>query len=182
LNQKTEPDKKGRSVLNVPFLLHLQLYQTSFTFIDMNNETQDITIELSESTGKKLKEIGVAVVYFFGSRAAGDNLDFSDIDIGVVMKNTELLEDNDKKIYLDIYDVLTNDIPDMIDGPKIDISFLQKANPALAMKAIREGKILFESNATLRADFEELTFRLYNDYKKLQYEYEDANLRAFEDL
>ncbi len=147
----------------------------------MNNETQNKTIELSESTRKKLKEIGVAVVYFFGSRASGDNLVFSDIDIGIVLEDIKLLEDNNKKIYLDIYDVLTIDIPDMIEGPKIDISFLQKANPALAMKAMQEGKILFESDATLRADFEELTFRLYNDYKKLQYEYEDANLRAFEE-
>jgi predicted nucleotidyltransferase len=147
----------------------------------MNNETQDQPITLSESTGKKLKEIGVAVVYFFGSRVTGDNLDFSDIDIGIVFEDIKLLEDNNKKIYLDIYDVLTIDIPDMINGPKIDISFLQKANPALAMKAMQEGKILFESNATVRADFEELTFRLYNDYKKLQYEYEDANLRAFEE-
>lgn len=146
----------------------------------MNNETQNKTIELSESTKKKLKEIGVTVVYFFGSRASGDNLDFSDIDIGIVLEDRRLLEDNKKKIDIDIYDVLTIDIPDMIDGPKIDISFLQKANPALAMKAMQEGKILFESDATLRADFEELTFRLYNDYKKLQYEYEDANLRAFE--
>lgn len=161
-------------------MVSLQLYQTSFTFIDMNNETQNKTIELSESTKKKLKEIGVAVVYFFGSRASGDNLDFSDIDIGIVFEDIKLLEDNNKKIYLDIYDVLTIDIPDMIDGPKIDISFLQKANPALAMKAMQEGKILFESNATVRADFEELTFRLYNDYKKLQHEYEDANIRAFE--
>ena len=147
----------------------------------MNNETQNKTIELSESTRKKLKEIGVAVVYFFGSRASGDNLVFSDIDIGIVLEDIKLLEDNKKKIYIDIYDVLTIDIPDMIEGPKIDISFLQKANPALAMKAMQEGKILFESDATLRADFEELTFRLYNDYKKLQYEYEDANLRAFEE-
>ncbi len=162
-------------------MVSLQLYQTSFTFIDMNNETQNKTIELSESTRKKLKEIGVAVVYFFGSRASGDNLVFSDIDIGIVLEDIKLLEDNNKKIYLDIYDVLTIDIPDMIEGPKIDISFLQKANPALAMKAMQEGKILFESDATLRADFEELTFRLYNDYKKLQYEYEDANLRAFEE-
>lgn len=147
----------------------------------MNNETQNKTIELSESTRNKLKEIGVAVVYFFGSRASGDNLVFSDIDIGIVLEDIKLLEDNNKKIYLDIYDVLTIDIPDMIEGPKIDISFLQKANPALAMKAMQEGKILFESDATLRADFEELTFRLYNDYKKLQYEYEDANLKAFEE-
>jgi len=146
----------------------------------MNNETQNKTIELSESTRKKLKEIGVAVVYFFGSRVSGDNLVFSDIDIGVVLEDIKLLEDNKKKIYIDIYDVLTIDIPDMIDGPKIDISFLQKANPALAMKAMQEGKILFETNATVRADFEELTFRLYNDYKKLQHEYEDANIRAFE--
>ncbi len=146
----------------------------------MDRKNQDITIKLSPSTKAKLKEVGVAVIYFFGSRASGENLDLSDIDIGIVVENPKLLHDNASNLFLDIYDILTIDIPEMIDGPKLDLSFLQKANPALAMKAIKEGKILFESDATLRADFEELTFRLYNDYLKLQREYQNANIKAFE--
>lgn len=146
----------------------------------MSETNQHIPVRLSASTKEKLKDAGVAVVYFFGSRTSGHHLSLSDIDIGIVMENSNRFRDKNSKLYTEIYDIISSDIPDYIDGPKLDISFLQKANPALAMKAIHEGEILFESRPFMRAEFEELTFKLYNDYLKLKREYEDANLKAFE--
>jgi predicted nucleotidyltransferase len=146
----------------------------------MNEANRHRALRLSASTKEKLKDAGVAVVYFFGSRATDHHLSFSDIDIGIVMDDTGKIHDTNVTLYERIYDIISTDIPDAFNGPKLDISFLQKANPALAMKAIHEGEILFESSAVIRADFEELTFRLYNDYLKLQREYQEANLKAFE--
>ena len=137
-------------------------------------------IILTSAAKRKLKDAGVAVVYFFGSRAAKTNFTFSDIDIGIVLEKDLLKSGNIQKIYNCIYDILSSEILHELNAPKLDISFLQKSNPILAMKAIQEGKILFESSGKLRADFEEATFIRYDDYSMLQREYEDANLKAFE--
>jgi hypothetical protein len=83
------------------------------------------------------------------------------------------------QLYTQIYETISADIPDSIEGPRLDISFLQNTNPVLAMKAIQYGKVLFESNARFRADFEERTFRMYNDYLKLHREFQEATMKAF---
>lgn len=142
----------------------------------MNNEN----ITLSSSTRSKLKKAGVIAVYFFGSRVSGNYFPFSDFDIGIVMEEKLLAGVSAIKLYNKIYDILSCEISDEIEGPKLDISFLQKANPVLAMKAIQEGEILFESSGKLRADFEEEIFKKYDDYRMLQHEYEEANMRSFD--
>ncbi len=136
-------------------------------------------IQLSSETKEKLARAGVAVVYYFGSRVSGTGSFISDIDIGIVMEDKQLVQRDIGKLHLVIYDILSSDIPDKPDGPKLDLSFLQKANPALGMKAIRDGVVLFESDPRLRCDFEEYMFRMYNDYLKLQSEFEEATFRAF---
>ncbi len=142
----------------------------------MQSQTQ---IQLSTETKEKLAREGVAVVYYFGSRASGAGSFFSDIDIGIVMEDKRHIQQDIGKLHLAIYDILSSDIPDKPDGPKLDLSFLQKANPGLGMKAIRDGIVLFESDPRLRCDFEEYIFRMYNDYLKLQREFEEATFQAF---
>lgn len=136
-------------------------------------------IQLSMDTKEKLGRAGVAVVYYFGSRASGAVSFFSDIDIGIVMEHKWLVKQDIGKLHIAIYDILSSDIPDTLDGPKLDLSFLQIANPALGMKAVRDGVVLFESNSHLRCDFEEYIFRMYNDYLKLHREFEEATFQAF---
>jgi len=139
-------------------------------------------VALSLAAQRKLKKAGVAVVYAFGSRVMGTSLPFSDLDIGLVMEDKQLFKISFGKLYTIVYGILSSDNPEEPDGPKLDIAFLQRANAALAVKAIQEGVILFESNAKLRADFEESVLHRYDDYRMLQYEYEEANIRAFENF
>ncbi len=134
---------------------------------------------LTAETKEKLRMEGVVAVYFFGSGATGNSGPFSDTDIGIVLDEIRARHVNIADIHPIIYDILSSDIPDTPGGVRLDISFLQKSNPALAMKAIRDGIILYESNATKRVDFEESIIHRYNDYLKLQREYEDATLQAF---
>lgn len=136
-------------------------------------------IKLSKNTKDKLEDLGVSVVYFFGSTAEGTNLPLSDIDIGIVVKNPEEKFQDVTQLYLDVYEALTEDIPDQIEGPKLDISFLQKANPVLAMKAIVNGRRLMETDPNFRADFEEYMTHRYNDYLPLKRKYEEATMKAF---
>ena len=80
-------------------------------------------IQLSPETKEKLGRAGVAVVYYFGSRASGAGLFFSDIDIGIVMEDKRLHNRDISKLHLAIYDILSSEIPDKPDGPKLDLSF-----------------------------------------------------------
>ena len=127
---------------------------------------------------KKLREIGVGVVYYFGSRVQGTALDHADYDIGVVFVNTEnvtIFPD----IFSKLYSILNEYFPDTIRGPKLDISFLQRANPALSMSAIRYGAVLFEASPIFRVNFEEEAVRKYNNYLKIKKVFEEATLKVF---
>lgn len=163
---------------DLPYFPRFETLSSFVTFTFMEHQDQNLP-GLSRATEDRLQELGVAVIYAFGSRATGRHLAFSDFDIGVVMKDVSELQDQLPKCYPELYDILSSDVPDSPFGPKLDISFLQRANPALGMKAIIEGRILFESSAMARADFEELMFVRYNDYRKLQREFEEATLLAF---
>ncbi|MBI5004202.1 nucleotidyltransferase domain-containing protein [Candidatus Kaiserbacteria bacterium] len=135
-------------------------------------------IRLTTEVKEKLVALGVAVLYLHGSRARGTAREDSDYDIGVVFADP-------KKAILDmhqygmLYGVLNDIYPDHIDGPKLDIALLQRANAALQMSAINYGIVLFENDPKVRADYEEGVVKRYDDYRFLQKEYEDATFAAF---
>lgn len=134
-------------------------------------------VKLSEKTIRGLKKQGVGIVYFFGSRAQGVNLKYSDYDIGIVYQDLKKL--NSSHYYTKPYELITKDIPDKIHGPKLDISYLQNANAALQMTAIKYGQVLLEADSNFRADYEENVIKIYDDYMPLQKQYEEANFAAF---
>jgi len=136
-------------------------------------------IKLSKNTKEKLKQLGVVAVYFFGSRVSKTHLPFSDIDLGIVVDNPKKRLDSKLGYFSKVYKAVTDDIPDGFDGVKLDISFLQKASPALGMKAVQEGELIMDSFPGIRADFEENILKRYNDYLPLKREYEEANIKAF---
>ena len=78
-----------------------------------------------------------------------------------------------------IYETINDDIPDKIDGPKLDISFLQNASPALQASAIKYGQKLYQKDPVLSADYEENVVNYYDDYIPLKKEYEQATLASF---
>lgn len=135
-------------------------------------------IHLSDKTKQTLNSLDVAVVYFFGSRSQDANLKFSDYDIGIVFNSFKQIT-NSLDLYQKVYATLNTDIPDNISGPKLDISFLQTASPALQASAIKYGNILFESDPNVRADYEENVVQIYDDYLPLKREYESATIGSF---
>lgn len=109
---------------------------------------------------KKLDELGVFTVYLFGSKAVGRASCLSDIDIGVVLK--ESLSGRDTRaLYQGLYGILSELYP----HPKLDIVFLQTAPLSLQYFAIKEGKILFEKDPRFTADYEEFIIKQYLDFR-----------------
>ncbi|MDP3697185.1 MAG: nucleotidyltransferase domain-containing protein [Candidatus Taylorbacteria bacterium] len=134
---------------------------------------------LSNDSVSKLKNLGVKIVYLFGSRAAGTALENSDYDLGVVFSDGGRTLTDSHTLFTDIYRILSNDFPDQIKGPKPDISFLQRANAALEMTAVLEGIVLFEDDPVFRADYEESVVKRYDDYLPLKRKYEEVTFSAF---
>lgn len=127
-----------------------------------------------------LAKLGVGILYLFGSRARGVAHEKSDYDVGIVFIDQKKIDSGIEQ-FSNIYNILTNVFPDTIYGPKLDISFLQKANAALQMSAICHGIVLFETenNPVFKANYEESVFKKYDDYRFLQNEYEKATFSAF---
>jgi len=108
----------------------------------------------------KLRKLGVAVVFLFGSKAIGRGTRLSDIDIGVILKNPAFEKDT-RAVYQVLYEIFTEIYP----NSKLDIVFLQTAPLALQYSAIKDGKILFEEDPKFTADYVNLLINQYLDFK-----------------
>ncbi|MBM4305393.1 MAG: nucleotidyltransferase domain-containing protein [Deltaproteobacteria bacterium] len=109
---------------------------------------------------RKLEELGVFVIYLFGSKAIGKASRLSDIDIGVVLKESPSEKDT-KALYQGLYGILSELYP----PSKLDIVFLQTTPLSLQYFAIKEGKILFEKDPQFTADYEEFIVKQYLDFR-----------------
>jgi uncharacterized protein len=106
-----------------------------------------------------VRELGIVIVYLFGSKAIGRESPLSDIDIGVVLKMVPPMDT--RELYNRVYGVFSELYP----GTKLDITFLQKAPLALQFSAIKNGKVLFEENPRFTADYENSVINQYLDFQ-----------------
>lgn len=104
----------------------------------------------------KFKQLGISIVYLFGSRITGGSNKLSDIDIGVVLKDLPSSGDT-RVLYNDLYKLFS----ELYSDARIDIVFLQKAPLSLQYSAINDSKILFEEDPVVTADYE---YRVVNQY------------------
>lgn len=119
----------------------------------------------------RLRQLGVAVLYLFGSHAEGLATPVSDIDVGVLFAPDALpLPENKTELYNALYDVFT-DVFDMSGFRDIDIIFLDQARLELQFDVITHGRVLFETDYDIRLDFEERVAALYRDFKPLLNEF-----------
>lgn len=124
---------------------------------------------LSNRIKHKLSELGVSLVYVFGSYAEETNRPDSDVDIGVVFQKQPDQGLISKK-YGGLYDIFT----DVFAGKKVDIVFLERANLELRFDVISHGLLIFESSTGEHFDFEEKTSLLYADFKPILKMFDEA--------
>ena len=115
---------------------------------------------MKKKSKEELKKLGVAIVYLFGSKATGRTSRLSDIDIGIVLK-TPASERHSRTLYHMLYQLFSEVYP----SSKLDIVFLQTASLSLQYAAIKDGKILFEEDPKLTADYVNLVINQYLDFK-----------------
>ncbi len=113
----------------------------------------------------KMKKLGILAVYLFGSVAEGVASDSSDIDIGIVLKNPEYLEDT-----LSLYNALYEELSRIFRPTfhrELDIVFLQKAPKTLQYNAITSGRVIYEEDPVKRVEYEERVIKEYLDFKPI---------------
>ncbi|MEK9156189.1 MAG: nucleotidyltransferase domain-containing protein [Patescibacteria group bacterium] len=122
-------------------------------------------IKIPQNSIRKLKSLGVGVVYLFGSEAQGTTHFDSDINIGVVFLDPAKLEDTGRrlKLYNELDDIFTEAIP----YRHIDTVLLQTTSLSLQYEAIRPGKVIYETSPEFRGNYEEALTKFYLDFKPL---------------
>jgi uncharacterized protein len=111
---------------------------------------------------EKMKKLGIMAIYLFGSKAEGTSSFKSDIDIGIVIKDTRRLENTQS-----LYNILYREFLTSSPGEQIDIVFLQQAPVPLQYNAVASGKVLYEEDPVKRAEYEESVINHYLDFKPI---------------
>ncbi|MBI3459195.1 nucleotidyltransferase domain-containing protein [Candidatus Azambacteria bacterium] len=123
-----------------------------------------LNIQKNEISRERLMDLQIGLVYLFGSQAEGVAGPGSDIDIGIVFNNPEIVKGNTTDIYQTLYDIFSSAF-DLGDFRTIDIIFLERTSLELQVDAIIHGKVLFEISPDFRLNFEERTLALFRDFK-----------------
>ena len=118
-------------------------------------------MDLSQAQIAQLQDVGVTLVYLFGSSAEETSFPWSDVDLGVILTNAP-----SPGVYQQLYDLFT----DLFPGRTVDIVWLQRASLELRGDAVRHGLVLYEVSPDARAAFEERTMLACADFAPLQRE------------
>lgn len=113
-------------------------------------------IVVNDKTKQALRDAGIAVLYFFGSRAQGHNHPFSDFDFGVLLNDPAKVFSGTLESYHVLYRIIEEMIqPETLEADVIDIIFLDSPHVPLELKShiLRTGHVLFNESESLRADF-----------------------------
>ena len=129
---------------------------------------------LSQKIKEKLKELGVEIVFLFGSAVTSTQTSLS--DIGVVFKNFERIKPNIGKFYGEIFNLFLNEFK--VKEEKLDLIFLQEAPLSLQYKAIAEGEILYSQDPEFLADYIEYVLKYYFDFKPVEKEFYQSLIKA----
>lgn len=97
----------------------------------------------------------ISIVYLFGSRVTKKDDPSSDIDIAIYTSNDFSWQD---------YYLLYGELTKRLHSDRLDLVWLNKAEPILIFDIIKNGKVLFFNNADILNDFEMKARGRYYDY------------------
>ena len=130
-------------------------------------------MHLSRKIHRICRKYGVADLYVFGSRAAeiaalarnepaGETRSESDVDIGILPEQSDPWPPEKTAD-------LAAELEDLLDAPRVDLVFLPRADPFLALDIIR-GELLSTSDADRQAEYELFVLRRAGDLLPFQRE------------
>ena len=125
-----------------------------------------------------LHKLKVGIIYLFGSQLKGNITSMSDIDLGIVFTDPDVLKDS-LKVYSELYLLFSRIKSPLFLDREMDIVFLQKASVTLQFEVVTRGRVLYEISSKFRADYAEDVLRKYLDFKPLLDEMDKVCLEFF---
>src|SRR3989344_3917781 len=127
----------------------------------MDYECQSmLQIKLSQKQLNLFEEIGVSIVYLFGSSARGLATLHSDIDLGIVFAQPGKYASNTLDIYSKLYNSLVEALPkDYLKRRfenrehELDIVFLQFTPVSFQFEAATQGMVIYEKSTRAKFDY-----------------------------
>lgn len=113
----------------------------------------------------------LACAYLFGSAARGETAPLSDLDVAVLFASPVTRAERDELV-LELAGRLQRP-----GGPRVDVTVLEEAPPALRHRVVRDGRILLCLDEPCRIAFETRALREFLDFQPLLDRYDAALLR-----
>ncbi len=134
-----------------------------------------VEIVMTPADTQALEHLGIAALYLFGSRAQGVEGPMSDFDFAVLVRDRKQYQDRPfrNKTYDTLFDMFEKKIGFPCD---IDIVFLHEASLQLQFHVVRQGKLLFEADPFLRANYHARVMEAHADFLPLQRIFHQATL------
>ena len=124
-----------------------------------SSQKKHLITEIASYLDRAHKDITVA--YVFGSFIAGES--FSDIDIGILTRDEVNSSLN--------FELLLESEIDKIAQYQTDVRLLNRAPLSFCQNVIRHGRVIFERDPNLRADFEGRILKQYFDFSLFRRRY-----------
>lgn len=137
-----------------------------------NGAVIDTSVLRQRLPRQKLVDLGVGIVYLFGSHAEETAGPLSDTDIGVVFTDSTISRGNTLDVYSKLYDIFTT----IFQTENLDVVFLERASLELRFDVIQHGQAIFEIGTDFRDEFEHRTVMLYADFKSTLRNFDHAVL------
>jgi predicted nucleotidyltransferase len=133
-----------------------------------------LKIILSSKQKQELKNLGVLLLYLYGSYATGYYNDESDVDIGVLVtkKEAEMHQkslNKELRVIGKVDDVISTYLPTRSGDYFIDhdIKIINHLTPLLKMRILTDGVLFYKRTDFDRVQFQLQTVREYEDWQHL---------------
>ena len=125
-------------------------------------------VSLPPTGADRLRRLGVALVYLYGSEAVGRSNALSDIDVGVIFRDPAPLHRRAARadLHTAVSDCLASALTPTLSR-ELDVVLLQTASPVLQFEAINAGQPLFVDDSAFQANYEAAVIRDYLDVRPL---------------
>ncbi len=117
-------------------------------------------VKFSEQQKNMFKELGINLVYIFGSQIDGTQNKLSDIDVGVVFGNKERSVKDRNDTYTKLYSLFVNIFAEY---RKVDLIFLQDTTLTLQLRAVLDGVIIYKNNEESEFNYKEQVMKYHAD-------------------
>lgn len=127
-----------------------------------------------EEIKRKLKRIlkqdkKTLFAFLFGSLVRGDDIDSSDVDVGVYIRENQFNDEFDEKLRF------TNLLSEELNK-KVDVVILNRADPLMKFEMYKESELIFEKDKDKRLNFLLKAVNEYHDYRPYLEMYNERTL------